>query len=130
MRDKRREYYKQLVALAASQSTADREQVGALIVKDDRVISTGYNGQLPNEPHEKIMCDGHDISTIHAEANALMFCAKHGIATDGCEMVVTHSPCQLCSKLIVQAGITKVYYIKDYRKDENPFLDKLDVEKL
>ena len=114
----------------ATFSTADRAKVGALLIKNGRIVSTGYNGQLPGEPHKALMFGGHDISTVHAEQNAICFAAKNGISTNDCEMIITHTPCSTCTKILLQAGINKVYIIHSYRESENPFLDKLDVEKI
>jgi dCMP deaminase len=69
---KHEKLYKAIVTTLSECSKADRARVSCIILKDDRIICTGYNGQLPGQPHEKIMQDGHDISTLHAEQNALM----------------------------------------------------------
>ena len=64
------------------------------------------------------MRDGHCIATIHAEMNALIYCAKEGISVKGCTAYVTHFPCLNCTKALIQAGIKKIYYKYDYRVDE------------
>ena len=122
--------YTQVVNTLASFSKADRLNVGALILKDGRIISTGYNGHIPKAKHKKMVVNGHDISTIHAEQNCLMHCAKHGISTNNCEMFVTHFPCQHCTKLAIMAGIKKIYYIEDYKNNENPFIKYIKIEKV
>lgn len=122
--------YKKIVKELASFSTADRAKVGCLILKDDRIVSTGYNGQLPGEPHETIMKDGHDISTIHAEQNVICNAAKNGISLKDCVAFVTHSPCQSCTKLLIMSGIKKVYYLEPYRINENPFFNKIEMEEI
>ena len=100
----------------AALSHSKRAKVGAVIVKDNRVVSIGYNG-TPNGWDN--CCENPDGSTkkevIHAEANAIMFAAKNGMATNGCAMIVTMSPCTECAKLIAQSGITAVYYKDEYR---------------
>lgn len=103
-----------IVRAIAECSEDKRLKVGAIILKDNRIVSTGYNGQLPKMPHKAVIENGHDISTVHAEQNAIMNCAKNGIATKGCEMFVTHYPCIVCAKLAVMAGIKIIYYIEDY----------------
>ncbi|TPO91026.1 competence protein ComE, partial [Salmonella enterica subsp. enterica serovar Typhimurium] len=62
--------------------------------------------------------DGHCVRTIHAEMNAILQCAKFGVGTDNAEIYVTHFPCLQCTKMILQAGIKKIHYLKDYRNDE------------
>ncbi|MEM5199359.1 deaminase, partial [Enterococcus faecium] len=62
--------------------------------------------------------DNHCVRTIHAEMNAILQCAKFGVPTEGAEIYVTHFPCLQCTKMILQAGIKKIYYLKDYRNDE------------
>jgi dCMP deaminase len=119
-----------IVRTLALFSKSDRLKVGAIVLKSGRIISTGYNGQLPKTPHKKIMVDNHDVSTIHAEQNCFMHCAKNGISTDGCELFVTHFPCQHCTKLAIMAGIKKIYYIEDYRNDENPFSKYIKIQQV
>lgn len=125
-----RELYLDICRKLAESSKDTRLKVGALLLRDDRIVATGYNGQLSGAPHEPVMINGHDISTVHAEMNILAFCAKNGIPTAGCDMIVTHIPCQICTKLLVSAGIDTVYYIEDYRNDENPFLQYLKLIKV
>ncbi|NLN14083.1 MAG: CMP deaminase [Tissierellia bacterium] len=117
------EYFMEIAELVASRSTCDRAFVGCLLVNDDnRIISTGYNGSISGQPHcddiGHTMRDGHCIATIHAEMNALIYCAKEGISVKGCTAYVTHFPCLNCTKALIQAGIKKIYYKYDYRVDE------------
>jgi dCMP deaminase len=130
MKETHKRLYANIVQNLAICSTADRAKVGCLLLKDGRIISTGYNGQLPGEPHDIIMQDGHDISTCHAEMNAICNAAKLGISLYNCEAFITHSPCQLCTKLLIMSGIKKVYYLKPYRIDENPFIHLLELEEI
>jgi dCMP deaminase len=115
------EYFMNIAEQVATRSTCSRKNVGAVIVRDKTILSTGYNGSLRGAPH----CDevGHDIEndhcvrTVHAEANAVAQAAKHGIQIDQSEIYVTASPCLNCFKLIANAGITKIYY-KEFYRDE------------
>jgi dCMP deaminase len=124
----RNEMHKQILETVAKRSTCTRAHVGAaLIVKDGRIISMGYAGSPSGTPHcIDAGCvrgdDGGCIRTIHAEANAIAFAAKGGISTDGCVMYTTISPCYNCAKLIINSGITAVYYLEEYRKTEGIYL--------
>lgn len=111
-------------------SKNNRLKVGCLILKNNRIVSSGYNGTLPGEKEQKIMIDGHDIATVHAEQNCLMNCCFNGIATKGCEMVVSHFPCQLCTKSAIMAGIQTIYYVNDYRNEDNPFKKKIKMVRI
>lgn len=115
------DYFMNIAEQVGTRSTCDRKNVGALIVRDKTILSTGYNGSLRGAPH----CDevGHDIEndhcirTVHAEANAIAQAAKHGVAINDAELYVTASPCLTCFKLITNAGIKAVYY-KEFYRDE------------
>jgi dCMP deaminase len=104
-------------------SKAKRLKVGCLLVKDNRPISVGYNGTpVGYENVCEIKINNKMVTrpeVVHAEANSLMFAAKNGIATNGCDAIVTHSPCFECAKLLVQAGIKNVYFDKEYRIQES-----------
>ena len=97
--------------LVSKRSSCVKAQQAALLIKDNRIISQGYNGYLPGFPHESIIKDGHEVATIHAEQNTIIDCAKRGVNCQGCEAYVTHFPCLNCLKMLVQAGIEKIYYI-------------------
>lgn len=117
------EYFMEITDLVASRSTCDRAFVGCLLVNDDnRIVSSGYNGSISGRPHcDEIghtIRDGHCIATIHAEMNALIYCAKEGISVKNCTAYVTHFPCLNCTKALIQAGIKQIYYKHDYRVDE------------
>lgn len=113
------EYFMNIAEQVATRSTCGRKHVGAVIVRDKTILSTGYNGSLRGAPH----CDeiGHDIEndhcvrTVHAEANAVAQAAKHGVRIDESEIYVTASPCLTCFKLIANCGIRKIYYKEFYR---------------
>lgn len=116
------EYFTQLLNVIKERSTCERLKVGALIVKENRVIATGYNGAVNKMEHCTdvgcMMDNGHCIRTVHAEMNAITQCAKLGVATEGATMYVTHFPCIYCTKHIIQAGIKEIRYMHDYKDDE------------
>lgn len=102
----------------AQRSTCSRLHVGCVITKDERIISTGYNGPLPGEPHcnsELCQTDSPCTRAIHAEANALTFALRVGLSVSGSSIYVTHTPCVKCSELIILSGIEKVIYKNEYR---------------
>ena len=104
------EYFSKIVKVTAERSPCERLQVGCLLVKDNRIISQGYNGFLPGCPHESIVRDNHEQATLHAEQNALMDCAKRGVSCEGCTAYVTHYPCIICARLLLAGGIKKINY--------------------
>ena len=116
-------YFMNIARQAASRSTCDRKFVGAVIVRDRTILSTGYNGSIRGMPH----CDevGHDlenshcVATIHAEANAILQAAKNGVNISGSEIYTTASPCWNCFKLIANAGIRRIYYGEFYRDEKS-----------
>jgi len=116
-------YFMGIAHQAATRSTCSRKHVGAVIVRDRTVLSTGYNGSLRGMPHcEDVGCvveDGHCITTVHAEANAILQAAKNGVGVDGGEIYTTASPCWPCFKLIANAGIKKIYYGEFYRDERS-----------
>ncbi len=105
----------------ATRSTCDRKFVGAVIVRDKTILSTGYNGSLRGLPH----CDevGHEmendhcVRTIHAEANAIVQSALNGVSLSESEIYVTASPCYNCFKMIANSGISKIYFGEFYRDE-------------
>ncbi len=109
------EYFRNIVLCTATRSSCHRLQVGCILVKDNRIISQGYNGSLSGHPHESIIVDNHEIATIHAEQNAIIDCAKRGVSCQGADAYITHFPCIHCLKMLVQSGIQKIYYIQDYK---------------
>lgn len=121
------QYFMAQSVLISLRSTCNRLAVGATIVRDKRVISGGYNGSVSGEDHcidvGCYMEDGHCLRTIHAEANAILQCSKFGSSTDGASIYVTHFPCLQCTKHIIQSGITKLYYLEDYKN--HPYAIKL-----
>lgn len=99
-------------------SPCSRLHVGCVIVKDNHIISTGYNGFLPDTPHESIIRNGHEIATVHSEQNCIADCARRGVSTNGAIAYVTHYPCINCFKILVASGINKIIYANDYHNDE------------
>ena len=112
------EYFSKIVSVTAERSPCERLQVGCLLVKDNRIISQGYNGFLPGCPHESIVRDNHEQATLHAEQNALIDCAKRGVSCEGCTAYITHYPCIICTRLLLAAGIKEIKYLSDYKNDE------------
>ena len=111
------EYFKEMVQVTAKRSTCKRLHVGCLLVRENRIISQGYNGYLPGCPHEQKMRDGHEIGTVHAEQNAVTDCAKRGVSSKDCTAYITHYPCMNCMKVLCAAGIKEIFYIEDYKND-------------
>ncbi len=114
-------YFMNIAREVATRATCDRKMIGAVIVRGKTILSTGYNGSLRGLPHcDEVgheMENGHCVRTVHAEANAIVHAARHGIQLEGAEIFITASPCYNCFKLIVNAGITKIYYGEFYRDE-------------
>lgn len=121
------QYFMTQALVIAQRSTCNRALVGNVLVKDNRIIATGYNGSPYGQAHcddvGHQLVDGHCVRTIHSEINSLLQCASNGISTQNSEIYVTHYPCYYCSKALVQAGVRKVNYVYDYRVD--PLSEKL-----
>jgi dCMP deaminase len=115
------EYFGEITKQVALRSTCVRKKVGAIIVKDKNIISTGYNGSIRGLEHCEtvgcLMMEGHCTRTIHAEANAIIQAAKHGLMIDRAEIYISASPCFNCFKLIANSGITKIYFMEFYRDE-------------
>jgi dCMP deaminase len=112
------EYFKEIVRVTAKRSPCDRLKVGCLLVKDNRIISQGYNGFLPGCPHISIIRDNHEQATIHAEQNAISDCAKRGVSCLDCDAYITHYPCIICTRILLASGIKNIKYIDNYKNDE------------
>ncbi len=114
-------YFMNIAAEVATRSTCDRKHVGAVIVKDKTILSTGYNGSIKGLSHcDEVgheMVDGHCIRTTHAEANAIVQAAKNGVEINYAEIYITASPCYNCFKLIANAGIKSIYFLEFYREE-------------
>ena len=112
------EYFKQIVKVTSTRTPCERLKVGCLLVKDNRIISQGYNGFLPGCPHISKIRDNHEQATIHAEQNAICDCAKRGVSSKECIAYVTHYPCIICTRLLLASDIKEIKYIDDYKNDE------------
>ncbi len=112
------EYFKEIVQVTATRSPCERLHVGCVLVKDNRIVSQGYNGFLPGLEHTSIVRDGHEQATVHAEQNAIADCARRGVSCESCTAYITHYPCIMCCRLLLAAGISEIKYINDYRNDE------------
>ena len=117
------EYFMTLARHVSSRATCDRKHVGAVIVRDRTVLSTGYNGSIRGQEHcdqaGHLMEDGHCVRTVHAEANAIIQAAKNGVGIDGAELYTTASPCWQCFRLVANAGIRRVYFGEFYRDERS-----------
>ena len=122
--------YLRMAKIWAENSYCQRRQVGALIVKDKMIISDGYNGTPSG--FENVCEDENNVTkpyVLHAEANAITKIARSGNNSDGATLYVTDSPCIECAKLIIQAGIKRVVYAKEYRlKDGIELLQRAHIE--
>ncbi len=120
------DYFMSITHLVAERSTCLRRKVGAIAVKDKRILATGYNGAPSKTPHcLDIGClreelgipsgQRHEICRgLHAEQNVIIQAAVHGISLAGAELYCTHQPCLICSKMIINCGITTLCYASEY----------------
>jgi len=122
-------YFSKIVSVTSERSPCDRLKVGCLLVKDNRIISQGYNGFLPGCPHNSIVRDNHEQATVHAEQNAIADCAKRGVSCENSTAYITHYPCIICTRILLASGISEIKYIQDYKNDElvNTFAQQLNV---
>jgi len=118
------DYFMQTAQLASVRSPCERLKVGCVLVKNNRLISMGYNGFLAGTNHKSIVRGGHEQATIHAEINAITDAAKRGVSIDDAEAYITHYPCINCFKALASSGVKKIYYQVDYKND--PILEELD----
>ncbi len=111
-------YFLRMARLVATRGTCPRRRVGAVLVRDERVIATGYNGSVRGDAHcDDVGClmeNGHCIRAVHAEMNALLQCAASGQTSAGATLFCTDFPCIHCAKALVQAGVVRVVYAADY----------------
>lgn len=112
------DYFMRIAFEVARRSTCPRAAVGAVIVRDKRILTTGYNGAPRGLPHCTevgcLMVNGHCVRTLHAEQNAIIQGALHGVDVSGSTLYVTHQPCLSCAKMIINAGIVRVVYAGSY----------------
>lgn len=113
------EYFMNIARQVATRATCDRKSVGAVIVRDKTILSTGYNGSIRGLPHctdaGHMMEDDHCVRTVHAEANAIVQAAKNGVRIEGGDIYTTASPCWNCFQLIANSSIERIYYGEFYR---------------
>lgn len=140
------ETFMNIAELYAEHSSCAKYGVGAVLVKDKRILSTGYNGVVSGEAHcneifknidfkqDKILSEKHHLwslcNEIHAEVNCILYAAKNGISVDGCSIYCTTQPCVNCAKTIAAAGIKKVIYKTPYNREPEAleFLKKAGIE--
>jgi dCMP deaminase len=118
------EYFMNIARMVATRATCDRKHVGAVLVRDRTLLSTGYNGSIRGLGHcseeGHMMEDGHCVRTVHAEANAIIQAAKNGVGIDGSTIYTTASPCWPCFKLVANSGVKRIVFGEFYR-DERIF---------
>jgi dCMP deaminase len=120
------EYFMAITEQVAERATCTRRHIGAILVKDKRILATGYNG-VPaglahcdevgcrREQRQIPSCTQHELCRgIHAEQNAVIQAARHGIAIDGATCYCTHQPCVLCAKILINAGVVDIVYREAY----------------
>ena len=116
------EHFMTIAHMIARMSSCDRAHVGAVIVRDRRLIAEGYNGAPAGVDNcldvGHLMVDNHCVRTCHAEINAIAQCARLGTACEGAVMYVTHFPCLSCMKAMINSGISSILYAEDYRASE------------
>ena len=127
------DYFMQITFQVARRSTCPRAAVGAVIVRDKRILTTGYNGAPSGLPHCTeagcLMVNDHCVRTLHAEQNAIIQGALHGVDVSDGTIYVTHQPCLVCAKMIINAGIDRVVYAGDYPDEiACAFLEEAGIE--
>lgn len=127
------QYFMDIAKQVASRATCDRKHVGAILVRDRTILSTGYNGSIRGLPHcdevGHMMENGHCVATVHAEANAIIQAAKNGVRMEGATIYTTASPCWPCFKLIANSGCVRIVFGEFYRDQRIfEFAAKLGIE--
>ena len=116
-------YFLKIAYAVSERSTCDRAFVGCVLVRDKRILTTGFNGSPAGQEHcdeaGHLIVNGHCVRTIHAETNSIIQAALHGVSTRDATCYVTHFPCISCTKVLINAGITRIVYSEAYRIDEN-----------
>ncbi len=127
------DYFMNIAKVVSTRATCHRKFVGAVLVRERMILSTGYNGSIRGMPHcsevGHMMENGHCVATIHAEMNAILQAARNGVNIDGSTAYVTASPCWNCFKSLVNAGANRICFGEFYR-DERIFkvAEQLGVE--
>src|SRR5258706_4534326 len=127
-------YFLKIAYAVSDRSTCDRAFVGCVLVRDKRILTTGFNGSPAGQGHcdeiGHLIVAGHCVLTMRAETNAITQAALHGLSTKGSTCYVTHLPCINCTKALINAGISRIVYCVAYRADENAlnFLQSADIE--
>lgn len=135
------EYFMEIADVVKKRSTCIRRQVGAILVKDKQILTTGYNGSPKNLEHcDKTGCKRQELNipsgqrhelcrALHAEQNAIIQAAHNGVGINGSTLYVTTRPCVLCAKMCINAGISKIIYKGDYPDDmSNEMLEEAGIE--
>ena len=133
------DYFMEIAQVVASRSTCLRRHAGAVLVKDKRILSTGYNGVPKGLPHcadngcsraQYPSGTHHELCrAVHSEQNAIIQAAIHGVCIEGATLYCTHQPCTLCTKMLINAGIVRVVYHEDYPDDGSfEFFKLADIE--
>lgn len=121
------EYFLTMAQHVSLRSTCPRANVGVVLVRDKYIISTGYNGAPAGLPHcTEVGCHmegGHCQRAIHAEQNAIIQAALHGVSTAGTVCFCTHYPCSVCAKILINAGVARVVYFNHYRQYQPDWLN-------
>jgi dCMP deaminase len=112
------EYFMSIALLASQRSPCTRLNVGSVIVKNNRLISMGYNGYISGAPHISRVLDNHEQSIIHSEINAITDCAKRGVSLEDAKIYVTHYPCPNCFRSIAACGIKEIIFLHDYNNNQ------------
>lgn len=135
-------YFMEMAQVASKRSTCLRRSVGAVIVKNKRILATGYNGTPKGLAHcEEVGCFREQMNVpsgkmhelcrgIHAEQNAVIQAAVHGVSVDGATLYCTHQPCVVCTKILINAGIKRIVYANPYPDElaENMMKEATDLE--
>lgn len=112
----------------ATRATCDRKHVGCLLVRDNHILATGYNGSIPGMDHcddvGHIVINGQCLRTTHAEQNAICQAGKYGTSIQGATAYVTCEPCWVCFKLLLTCGITRIVYDDLYRSEDQVLKDE------